>query len=532
MVVYPKSVSKKNHQVILNQMNYSICSIIHSQEIGFFCYIKYNKEKIRAIIINNYISNEKYIDKINVIINNKEEIIDLDKIIYKDKLNNITIIKIKNNNKIIKFIEIDDKLYENESEMNYRNESIYIIQKTKDDMFVSYSIIKEINKNEIIYNGNINSNHSLIFNLNNNKLIGIYNNKYKSYNKGIYIKSIIKEIKNYITYKYEIDILINIEKEDINKKIFFLNDEDNDLQKLNEYNAGLYINSKKEIYKAYIESKKIGINRIILKFNYNLKNIKNMFKDCEKIIDINFFDFNFRNITNMEKMFYECNNLKKINFYSFDIKNIHKMNSIFYGCGLLNYLPDISKWDTKNVEDMNCMFYGCSSLNNLPDISKWDTKNVQKMSYMFYGCNLLNNLPDISKWDTKNVKFMSYMFSGCSSLNKIPDISQWDTKNVQKMSCIFSNCSSLNNLPDISKWDTKNVKDMSSMFSGCGSLNKLPDISKWDTKNVKDMSSMFFGCSSLNNLPDISKWDTKNVENKSYMFEGCNSLNNIPKKFL
>ena len=446
MVVYPKSVSKKNHQVILNQMNYSICSIIHSQEIGFFCYIKYNKEKIRAIIINNYISNEKYIDTINVIINNKEEIIDIDKIIYKDKLNNITIIKIKNNNKIIKFIEIDDKLYENESEMNYRNESIYIIQKTKDDMFVSYSIIKEINKNEIIYNGNINSNHSLIFNLNNNKLIGIYNNKYKSYNKGIYIKSIIKEIKNYINYKYEIDILINIEKEDINKKIFFLNDEDNDLQKLNEYNAGLYINSKKEIYKAYIESKKIGINRIILKFNYNLKNIKNMFKDCEKIIDINFFDFNFRNITNMDYIFFNCNNLKKIDFYNFDTENVESMSHMFYACNSLNNLPDISKWDTKNVEDMNCLFYCCISLNNLPDIYKWDTINVKDMRSMFSGCKSLNNLPDISKWDTKNVKDMSYMFSGCSSLNNLPDISKWDTKNVEDMNGMFSGCNSLKNM--------------------------------------------------------------------------------------
>ena len=93
MVVYPKSVTKKSHQVILEQMNYSICSILHSQEIGFFCYIKYNKEKIPVIIINNYIRNEKYIDTINVIINNKEEIIDIDKVIYKDNLNNITIRK-------------------------------------------------------------------------------------------------------------------------------------------------------------------------------------------------------------------------------------------------------------------------------------------------------------------------------------------------------------------------------------------------------------------------------------------------------
>ena len=294
-------------------MNNSICTIINNKEIGFFCYIKYKNNKIPVIIINNYIYNGEYIDKINIILNDKEECIDIDEIIYRNKINNLTIIKIKNNNKNIKYIEIDARLYDKQSEMYYRNESIYIIQKNEENMFVSYSTIKEINKNEIIYSGNINLYYSLIFNLNNNKLIGIFSNKYKNYNKGIYFKSIIKEINNYINYN-EIEISIDIKKEDINKKIYFLNDEDNDLQKLNVYNTELYINYKEEKYKTYIESKKIGINKIIFKFYGNLNNIKNMFKDCKKIININFFDFNFRNITNMDYIFFNCNNLKKIDF--------------------------------------------------------------------------------------------------------------------------------------------------------------------------------------------------------------------------
>ena len=128
-MVDPKPVSKKCHQVILDQMNYSIFTIINSKEIGFFCYIKYKKNKIPVIIINNCINNGEYIDKINVILNNKKEIIDIDEIIYKNKIYNMTIIKIKNKNKNIKYIEIDNNLYEKESEMYYRNESIYIIQK-------------------------------------------------------------------------------------------------------------------------------------------------------------------------------------------------------------------------------------------------------------------------------------------------------------------------------------------------------------------------------------------------------------------
>ena len=423
MELYPKSVTKQCHQKILeqmNEMNYSICEIKNKKEIGLFCYIKYNHNKIPVIIINNYINNEEYLNQINIILNNKEVFIEIDDIIYKDKITNISIIKIKNNNKNITYIEIDDKLYEKESEIHYTNESIYILQQIKNNLLVSYGIIKEINKNEIIYTGNFNSNYSLIFNLNNNKLIGIHKNNKYYYNKGINFRRIIQQIKNYLNSINEIDILIDIKKGDINKEIYFLNDNNNDTKKLNDKNTELYINDKKAKYKRYIKTKTIGKNKVVLKFNYNLGNIKNLFENCEKIIAINFINFNTQNVTNMHRIFFECKNLKYINFFSFD---------------------------TKNVQDMSYMFSFCSSLKNMPDISKWNTKNVKDMSFMFYGCNSLKNISDISKWDTKNVKYMTSMFSGCSSLNNIPDVSKWDKKNIKDMTGMFSGCSSFKNVP-------------------------------------------------------------------------------------
>ena len=428
-------------------MNNSICRIKNNNEIGLFCNIKYKNKINQVLIINNFIDNDKYINKISVILNNKLEIINIDEIINKDKIQNISIIKIKNNNINIKYIEMDDILYKKESEIYYNDESIYIIQTNKEEIFVSYGIIKEINKNEIIYKGNINTNYSLIFNLNNNKLIGIHKNKNKYYNKGICFNNIFKLIKNYIHYNNEINILVDIKKEDINKKIYFINDDKNDLKKLNENNTELYINDIKERYKNYIISDKVGINKIILKFNYDLNNCQHMFSGCTNIIDINFFDFKAKNIINMQCMFFKCKNLKNIDFNSFDTKNVIDMGGIFYSCLRLNSLPDISKWDTQNINDMSYMFYNCSSLNNLPDISKWNTKNVNNMSNMFCGCSSLNNLPDISKWNTKNLKNISHMFYCCSSLNNLPDISKWDTKNVNDMDGMFYNCNLLKNIP-------------------------------------------------------------------------------------
>ena len=117
MQLYPKSVTKQCHQKILEQMNNSICKIKNYNEIGLFCYIKYNHNKIPVMIINNYINNEDYLNQLNIILNNKEKILEIEEIIYKDIINNISIIKIKNNNNNnnnIIYIEIDDKLYKKE----------------------------------------------------------------------------------------------------------------------------------------------------------------------------------------------------------------------------------------------------------------------------------------------------------------------------------------------------------------------------------------------------------------------------------
>ena len=150
----------------MNDMNKMICRI-NNDDIGVFCHIKYNHKKISILIINNYINNDEYLDSINILYNNTVEILYIDDIIYKDVINKISIIKIRNNNKNIKYLELDNKLYSKESDIYYNNESIYLIHKTKQEILVSYGIIKDIYNSGIRFVGNITSNYSLIFSLNN-----------------------------------------------------------------------------------------------------------------------------------------------------------------------------------------------------------------------------------------------------------------------------------------------------------------------------------------------------------------------------
>ena len=157
---------------------------------------------------------------------------------------------------------------------------------------------------------------------------------------------------------------------------------------MNELNAEIYINNKREEYKKYFIPKEIGLYNILINFNINIEECSYMFAGCEKIIDINFINFNTKKFTKMKCMFYGCKNLQKIKF-SFDTANVTDMSSMFSDCESLNNLPDISKWNTINVTDMNHMFYNCKSLKHLPDISKWNTTNVTDMSSMFSNCKSL-----------------------------------------------------------------------------------------------------------------------------------------------
>ena len=360
MEEYPKSVTKQCHKKILDQMNDSIFVIKRENgkiEIGLFCYIKYENKKIPCILMNNYITNDEYKNIINIL-KNKNGIESVD-MIYRDKYYNISIIKIKENNiNNNKYISIDDDIYKNETEIYYNKASIYIIKCNNiKDISVSYGVIKEINKKELIYTGNINSNNkfSPIFNLSNNKLIGININNSHYYNRGLFLKNteIIKEYKElkkikkiennhgyYKNNKNEINILINIEENDIDKEIYFLDNYEykdkegiihyhDNLNELNELNTELYIENIKYKYQKYFKPKKIGINKIKLIINDNIIDCSYMFAGCDKIIDINFNNFNTKDVINMKYLFYECKNIKKLYLYSFDTKNVTNMSNMF-----------------------------------------------------------------------------------------------------------------------------------------------------------------------------------------------------------
>ena len=70
---YPIPVTISNTEIILDQMRKSICKIddIYGKGTGFFCLIPYEGKKLKVLITNNHLIDEK------ILKNNKELIIKL-----------------------------------------------------------------------------------------------------------------------------------------------------------------------------------------------------------------------------------------------------------------------------------------------------------------------------------------------------------------------------------------------------------------------------------------------------------------------
>jgi len=542
---------------IYNQIkNNSICAIqdYFQTYTGFFCYLPYKGKKKACLMtswiaINRYFSSDKLILFFDNYKTQKTIKMNENRILYSSEKFNLVIIEIKpeDNLNMCNFLELDENLFINNSKIIYENKSLYILfyQKEKGALVSYGSLNKKVSHNLIhLCKVEESSSGAPILNLENNKVIGIHISSRKNpyYNKGIFLKYPINDLNK---IKNQIRIIVKVNEDDINKEMYFLNQDNNYIKELNENNTKLFINNKEYKYQKYFKTAKEGKYSIVLKLNTNIKDCSFMFYNCHKIIEIDLsllssdkivnadsmfskcnikyldlYSFNTNNVTSMRNLFADCWNLKKLDLLDFNTAKVKDMSGMFSGCTSLSNL-NLNSFNTKNVTNMSNMFYNCSALKNINLSSFSNNKKVTNMSNMFSGCKELANI-DLSTFDTKNVLDMSNMFSG-SGLVTIT-LSSLDIKNVTNMSKMFSGCKKLTNI-DLSSLDAKNVIDMSHMFSDCDKLTQI-NFSFFETQNVTDMSNMFSSCSNLKKV-DLSSFDTKNATDMSNMFNNCGKLKEV-----
>ena len=271
---YLGPVSKQCTDKILAQMNSSFFEI-KGIEGGICCICKIkDKGKTIPVVITNKLADIEFSNSIEISVNNRTKIIEFGRTRLINEELGVSVIEIKNNRiKNLNCLEIDDDLYKKDVEIFYNKENIYIIQTdNRNKSFVSQGLLNYINNNVIFYSANLIPDYKsfYIFNLTNNKIIGINSSNPKYDNRGIFLKNVINRFINSYNNKFkmnnEINLLIKVDQVDINKEIYFLdnngiffNNYNNiGLKKLNKLNTEIYINGQLSEYNNYFKPVKEG----------------------------------------------------------------------------------------------------------------------------------------------------------------------------------------------------------------------------------------------------------------------------------
>ncbi len=491
---YPLPVTIEQTKRILEQLEKCICKIYMSnggKATGFFCNIKYNNsQQLLPVLITNYhVLNEKDIKQektIKISFYGENELIYKDIIIgeerkvYSSEKYDTTIIEIKKEkDQIFNFLDLDSKIFQDNSNILYYGTSAYILHypgnKTAS---ISYGVIKKgdlTNDYEIYHycSTEKGSSGSPILSLIDQKVIGIQKERGNfNFNKGTFLKYPIEEFisknQNNLNVTNEIKLRLLIWKLDENEPYSFLDNTEKRLflKELNGSNVEIFINSKKYNYQKYFFPKKKGIYHINIKFKTIMKDCSHMFANCEYLTDIDLSSFNTEQVTNMAYMFYGCINLASINLSSFNTKNVTDMSYMFSLCEKLTSI-DLSLFNTKKVTNMSNMFKECKNLKSI-DLSSFDTKNVNLMPYMFCGCEKLTLL-DLITFDFSNVTNIDYMFFRCNKKEikvnkgfyKLSENEMSKKNSYHLMNSIqFKFNSSIDFFPNYFKMIEKELKDM------------------------------------------------------------------------
>ena len=133
---------------------------------------------------NYHVLNEKDLkenNKLNLSLNDEKKTITINLSIerktYFNKDYDITLIELKEEDEIKNYLELDDNLFKDNSEIIYKDKSIYVLQYPNgQNACVSYGLLNNIDEYNIFHRCSTEkgSSGSPILNLQNNKVIGIH----------------------------------------------------------------------------------------------------------------------------------------------------------------------------------------------------------------------------------------------------------------------------------------------------------------------------------------------------------------------
>ena len=188
----------------------------------------------------------------------------------------------------------------------------------------------------------------------------------------------------YILLLITINLIININLSDFNQRNILMTSSEITLKVKGPGNnikilSDIFFQNYNE-FEVYLEGSS-KINDIKIVFYKPMTTTKEMFNNCDKIIEINLSKFDTSLVTDMSYMFAWCGLLSSLVISNIDTSKVINMGSMFFRCLSLNSL-NLSNFNTLKVNNTNTMF--AEGLLNYLDLSSFDMSNVKSLTRMFY----------------------------------------------------------------------------------------------------------------------------------------------------
>ena len=536
-----EAISLEGTEEIVKQMRSKVCKISIEDNIkgtGFFCKIPYpDKNNLLPVLISsNNIIDESRIKKekeiISILINNDEELKEIElcnRIKYTNKEYNITIIEIKEIDKINNYLELDEDII-NGNNKSYIGEPIYILHYPKNkNIFVSYGIIKEENEeknykfNHLCCTGK-GSSGSPLLNISNNKLIGMHIGENKENNIGLLLRYAIndfinKKILEEFNKKYNLNIKdMNTKKLLINRKwignegLKYLCEKMN-FKELKELNlnrnniSDIKVLENKKFNK--LEKLYLGINEIANNFNI-LENV--IFRELK---ELNLSENKISDIKALENVKFEklrsldLSNNKITNINVFEKVNFKELKELNLSENKISDIKVLEKVKLEKIEKLNLSNNELS--NNINILEKANFKELKEL-YLYK-----NNISDIKVLEKVKFEKLEKLNLGDNKIsNNIKILENVNFKGLKELYLYKNNISEIKVLATV-KFEKLEKLDLSN--------NEISNnINILEIANFKELRDLNLN---NNNISDIKVLEKVKFENLEKLNLGYNKISNI-----
>ncbi|CBW54121.1 Conserved hypothetical protein, predicted lipoprotein, DUF285 family [Mycoplasma mycoides subsp. capri LC str. 95010] len=209
-----------------------------------------------------------------------------------------------------------------------------------------------------------------------------------------------------------------------------------------------------------------------------------------------------REVNSLSKVFSDITSTKVDGIEKWDVSRVCQMSFLFDKAK--NFNQDISNWDVKILRDANSMFADNAKFNQ--NLGKWKPYNLAFARKMFARAKEFNQ--DLSSWKTSHVYNMEQMFDGAEKFNS--NLDKWDTSHVQTMKYTFRGAKAFNG--NVTTWDTSNVTNMDSTFKNATNFDQ--DLSKWKVDKVVEHKDFAKGSKIDNKMEKLPKFKNSSTPMK------------------